>query len=91
MLPGYHFEVREPEVSFSESHGVYNFRAKFPANPAILANPERLKFNAENVLIPDINRDGFVNAGDSSDIMNAYGNLATGQPSGLDDEHGRSI
>ena len=42
MLKGYFFEVREPSVSWSESHGIYTFDVIFPALPAMksIKNPE---------------------------------------------------
>ena len=42
MLKDYFFEVREPTVSWSESHGIYTFDVIFPALPAMksIKNPE---------------------------------------------------
>ena len=42
MLKGYFFEVREPSVSWSESHGIYTFDVNFPALPAMksVSSPE---------------------------------------------------
>lgn len=86
MLPGYHFEVREPEASWSENHGVYTFDVTFKANPAIIPNPERMKYNEGNVVIPDVNEDGLVDSDDASAIMSAYSDLATGTDPGLTDK-----
>ncbi|MBR2284562.1 MAG: hypothetical protein IJ874_09150 [Ruminococcus sp.] len=90
MLPDYHFEVREPSVSWSEDHGVYAFDVTFKANPGIKPNPNMLKYNSGNVTIPDVDEDGLVTAADSSAILSAYGNLATGKDSGLTDKQKRA-
>lgn len=80
MLPDYHFEVREPTVSWSESHGVYTISMAFKANPGIKPNPNRMKHNAGNVIVPDVNEDGAVNSTDASAILAGYTRSATGEP-----------
>ena len=86
MLPNYHFEAREPEVSWSENHGVYTFDMTFKANPAIVPNPNRLKYNEGNVVIPDVNEDGTVNSSDASAILSAFGDTQTGEATKLTDK-----
>lgn len=85
MLPNYHFEVREPEVSWSENHGIYTFDMTFKANPAIVPNPNKLKYNEGNVIIPDVNEDGTVDSSDASVILSSYGSSMTGDDSELTD------
>lgn len=75
LLCDYHYEVREPEIDFSESHGVYNFKMKFPANPEIKPNM--------SIVLPDVNGDNLVNALDTSKILNAYSKLCAGEKTGL--------
>ncbi|MDE6849584.1 MAG: hypothetical protein K2J44_09640 [Ruminococcus sp.] len=80
LLPDYHFEVREPEIKWSENHGVYTFDMTFRANPEIVANNGlRLK----DTVLPDVNNDGFVDSVDSTMISVAYSKISTGQDSGL--------
>lgn len=83
LLPDYHFEVREPEVKWSENHGVYRFDLIFKANPEII--PDK-GYITKNVRFPDVNGDGAIDALDSSAIMSAYSNLSSGEPSGLTPE-----
>ena len=88
MLPGYHFLVREPVVSFSENNGVYTFSLTFKAAPEILpdiSTPEP-EPEPEDYRFPDVNGDGYVDARDSSLIMSAYSNLMSDLPSGLTKE-----
>lgn len=75
LLCDYHYEVREPEIDFSESHGVYNFKMKFPANPEIKPNI--------SVVLPDVNGDNSVDAADVSMILDAYSKLSTGEKTDL--------
>lgn len=81
--PNYHFSVREPDVDCTEKHGLYTLKLVFKAAPAMIPNPNKMKYNAANVTIPDVNGDGAVNATDSSMILTAYTNIQSGQPSGL--------
>ncbi len=78
--PNYHFCVREPDVDCSEKHGVYTLKVSFKAAPEILPNPNKMKYNAANVTIPDVNSDGKVNAIDSSAILAAYAALSATPP-----------
>ena len=78
--PNYHFSVREPDVDCSEKHGVYTLKVSFKAAPEILPNPNKMKYNAANVTIPDVNSDGKVNAIDSSAILAAYAALSATPP-----------
>lgn len=75
LLCDYHYEVREPEIDFGESHGVYNFRIKFPANPEIKPNA--------SVVLPDVNGDNLVNSVDVARILDAYSKLSAGEKTGL--------
>lgn len=84
MMPGYHFEAKEPEITFSENHGKYTFEMNFKAKPAIKFNPEKLKNTLINTILPDIDGDGKVDSTDASKIMEAYSRLSTGKDSGLD-------
>lgn len=81
--PNYHFSVREPDVDCTEKHGLYTLKLVFKAAPAMIPNPNKMKYNAANITIPDVNGDGAVNATDSSMILTAYTNIQSGQPSGL--------
>ncbi|MDE5582799.1 MAG: hypothetical protein K2J08_03745, partial [Ruminococcus sp.] len=83
LLPDYHFEVREPNVKWSESHGIYTFELTFKANPTIVPNHG---YMLKNTILPDVNRDGRVDSVDASMILAAYSNASTGEDSGLDDE-----
>lgn len=83
LLPDYHFEVREPNVKWSENHGIYTFDLTFKANPEIVPNNGYL---LKNTVFPDVNFDGFVDAVDSSMISEAYSKISTGEDSGLDEE-----
>lgn len=75
LLCSYHYEVREPEIDFSENHGVYTFSIKFPANPEIKPNM--------SVILPDVDGDGLVNSADASIILDAYSKISTGEKNGL--------
>lgn len=75
LLCDFHYEVREPEIDFSENHGVYNFKMKFPANPEIKPNT--------SIVLPDVDGDSFVNSADASLILDAYSKISTGEKSGL--------
>lgn len=86
MLPGYHFNAREPAVSWSEEHSVYTVDMVFPAAPAMLRDTHKLPYTASNVLIPDIDDDGKVDMTDASAILDAYVNISAGEPSGLTPE-----
>ena len=84
--PNYHFSVREPDVDCTEKHGLYTLKLVFKAAPAMIPNPNKMKYNAANITIPDVNGDGAVNATDSSMILTAYTNIQQGLPSGLTEE-----
>lgn len=86
LLPDYHFEVREPDVKWNESHGVYKFDLTFKANPEIVPNKGYL---LKNSVLPDVNDDGLVDARDSTLILEAYSKLSTGEDSGLDEEQAK--
>lgn len=75
LLCDYHYEVREPEIDFSENHRVYTFSIKFPANPEIKPNM--------SVILPDADGDGLVNSADASIILDAYSKISTGEKTGL--------
>lgn len=75
LLCDYHYEVREPEIDFSESHGVYNFKMKFPANPEIKPNM--------SIVMPDVNNDDSIDSIDVSLILNAYSKLSIGEKTDL--------
>lgn len=86
MLPGYHFSVREPTVSHTEKHGVYSLTVVFKASPEILPNTSVEKEKEpppDDLVYPDIDGDGKITSADSAMIMEAYTNLAAGEPSGL--------
>lgn len=83
LLPDYHFEVREPNVKWSESHGVYKFDLTFRANPEIVPNKGCL---LKDTVFPDVNGDGLIDAVDSTMISEAYSNISTGEDSGLTEE-----
>ncbi len=93
LFPDYYFEVREPSVSVTENHGVYNIKVIFKASPemrsivpftfpGIGVIPD---VSADKVTFPDVDKDGKVDVFDASLILAAYGKLSTGQPSGLDE------
>lgn len=84
--PNYHFSVRAPDVDCTEKHGLYTLKITFKAAPAMIPNPNKMKYNAANTIIPDVNSDGVVNATDSSLILTAYTNIQQGLPSGLTEE-----
>lgn len=96
LLPDYHFRVREPNVSWSESHGVYTFNIDFPAAPEFIANIDDSgagsipDFEPSDVVLPDINGDGSITPTDASMILSAYSNLATGNESGLTPDQERA-
>ena len=75
MMNGYHFEVTEPEVSFSEKHGVYSITMTFHAKPQIFINPEKQKFTP----LPDVDMDGLLTPADSSKILEIYSDISTGR------------
>lgn len=72
MLPNYYFEVREPTVTYSEDHGIYIINMVFMASPAMLPKNSKKKYNAANVVIPDVNGDGMIDNRDASMILSAY-------------------
>lgn len=78
--PHYHFSVREPSFYSTESHGVYTIKIVFKAAPAMLPNPDKLKYTAVNVTLPDVNGDGKVDMSDASLILAAYAALSTDPP-----------
>ena len=78
--PHYHFSVREPSFYSTESHGVYTIKIVFKAAPAMLPNPDKLKYTAVNVTLPDVNGDGKVDMSDASLILAAYAALSTEPP-----------
>lgn len=86
MLPNYHFKAREPTVDWSENHGVYTFDMTFKADPAIVPNPNKMKYNEGNIVIPDVNGDGLVDSSDSSLIFSAYSDISVGKDPGLTDK-----
>lgn len=86
MFPGYYFEVREPSVDYSESHGFYTFSVVFKAAPEMKPLPEVRKFNASTVTIPDINGDGIIDSADASMILTAYSKIIAGEDTGLTDK-----
>ena len=79
-FPNYHFSVREPDVDCTEKHGVYTLKLTFKAAPAMLPNPNKMKYNAANVTIPDVNSDGKVDSVDASAILAAYAALSSDPP-----------
>ena len=83
MFPGYYFEVREPSVEYSESHGIYTFSMSFKASPEMKTLPEVRKYNASTVTVPDINGDGTVDSSDASIIQEAYARIIAGEDTGL--------
>lgn len=72
LLPNYYFEVREPNVSYTEDHGIYKLTAVFMASPAMLPKNSKKKYNPSNVVIPDVDGNGIVDNRDASMILNAY-------------------
>lgn len=91
LLPDYHYEVREPSVSFSESHGVYTLSFVFPAAPEILPNSNKTdEIDPADVILPDIDGDGYVNSVDVSMILSAYSAISTGKDPGLTPEQLRA-
>lgn len=72
MLPNYYFEVREPTVTYTDDHGIYKLTAVFMASPAMLPKNSKKKYNAGNVVIPDVDENGVVDNRDSTMILNAY-------------------
>ena len=86
MLPGYYFKVREPEVLWSMSHGIYTFDVTFSAAPAMLPEEQRKKLNKASVLLPDVDLNGTVDAADATAIVSAYSAISTGQDPGLTEE-----
>lgn len=79
-FPNYHFSVREPEVSYSEKHGVYSIKISFMAAPAMMPNPNKMKYNVSNTIVPDINGDGYVDAVDAGIILATYAALSADPP-----------
>lgn len=84
LLPDYHYEVREPTVSWEEKHGIYTFSVTFKANPYIKPNSNK-KYTADTVNFPDVNGNGVVDGSDATLILNAYTKLAAGEDPGLDE------
>lgn len=76
ILPDYHYEVREPEVSWSENHGIYTFSMTFKASPYIVPNSNK---RYASVIFPDVNGDGIVDSSDSSAILAAYTKISLGE------------
>lgn len=72
MLPNYYFEVREPTVNFTQDHGIYKITIVFMASPAMLPKNSKKKYNAGNVVIPDLNGDGIIDGRDAAMILSAY-------------------
>lgn len=72
MLPNYYFEVREPTVTYTEDHGVYKISMVFMASPAMQPKNSKKKYNAANVVIPDLNDDGIIDGRDATIILSAY-------------------
>lgn len=72
MLPNYYFEVREPTVTYTEDHGVYKISMVFMASPAMQPKNTKKKYNASNVVLPDVNGDGVVDMLDAAMILSAY-------------------
>lgn len=85
LLPDYYFMVSEPAVSFEEKHGIYTFTLIFKAEPAMYPNSNKM-YTADTVYYPDVNGDGSVDGSDVSVVLDAYGNIGAGLPSGLDHE-----
>ncbi len=83
MIPDYHFDVREPAVSYSENHGVYVFDVTFMASPEMKPNPNRQKYNPGNTVIPDIDENGLINSADATAISAAYAAMSVGEDPGL--------
>lgn len=86
LIPDYHFRVREPSISWSEKHGVYTVSVTFPAAPEMWQNSNKLPNVTANLVFPDINGDGVVDAHDASTIIAAYTALMTGRDPGLTNE-----
>ena len=84
LLPDYHFKVREPSISWAESHGIYTISVVFPAAPEMWANVTEAV--PTEYIFPDVNGDGKVNAIDASMILAAYSAISTGQDPGLTEE-----
>lgn len=82
MYPDFHFDVREPDISFSNPDiGVYSFRFQFKAYPAMLSNQTApVLLIPGNRRYPDINGDGHVTAADAALILTAAEKVAAGQP-----------
>lgn len=87
MLPNYYYQVREPDVEWEENHGVYTITMKFKALSEIKPKPNKVSrtVRPEDVVLPDINGDGYVNSVDVSMILAAYSKISTGQDTGLTD------
>lgn len=87
MLPGYHFLVREPTVSYSENHGVYSITATFKAEPDIIPNAvSKNEPSPDDFNYPDVDGDGKITAADAALIADAYAKLSAGKASGLTEE-----
>lgn len=87
LLPGYHFKVREPAISWTESHGVYTITVIFPAAPEMWKNISSSPTPTPGkITIPDVNGDGKIDAVDASMILAAYSAIATGEDPGLTPE-----
>lgn len=83
MLPDYHFDVREPTVTYEEKHGIYVFDVVFKASPEMVPNPNRQQYNASNTIIPDVDENGKINAADATAISAAYAAMSVGEDPGL--------
>lgn len=83
MLPNYYFEVREPTVTYTEDHGVYKITMVFMAAPAMLPKSSKKKYNASNIILPDVNGDGIVDANDATMILSYYTGTITLTPEQL--------
>lgn len=84
MLPNYYFEVREPTVTYTENHGVYKISMVFMASPAMLPKNSKKKYNASNVVIPDVDENGVVDNRDSTLILSAYAGSIVLTPEQMD-------
>lgn len=83
--PDYHFEVRAPEVTVSENHGVYTISVTFKANPAMLPN-STAAYTADTCYYPDVNGDGNADAQDASLILEIASAIGSGKDTGMTDE-----
>lgn len=72
LLPNYYFEVREPTVTYTEDHGIYKISMVFMASPAMQPKNTKKKYNASNVVLPDVDGNGVVDGRDATMILDAY-------------------